>query len=47
MKKTKKPYTFRFNIELIEKIRKLAIREHRELTNYIENLFIKDTNGKK
>ena len=36
----KKNYTWKLEEELVSKIQKLAEKEHRSLTNYIEVMFI-------
>ena len=36
----KKNYTWKLDEDLVSKIQKLAEKEHRSLTNYIEVLFI-------
>ncbi len=36
----KKNYTWKLDEELVSKIQKLAEKEHRSLTNYIEVMFI-------
>lgn len=43
----KKPYSFRFHSKLIEKIRKLGEEENRDLTNFIETIFIMFVKNKK
>lgn len=35
----KKPFTFRLDADLMEQIRKLAVKENRGLTNFIETIF--------
>jgi len=42
MENLKKNYTWRLNIELVAKIKQLAKKEHRSLTNYIENMLFKN-----
>ena len=37
----KKNYTWKLQVEVIEKIQQLAIKEHRSVTNYIELLLIR------
>lgn len=39
----KKNYTWKLEEELVSKIQKLAEKEHRSLTNYIEVMFIDRT----
>ena len=41
----KKNYTWKLEEELVSKIQKLAEKEHRSLTNYIEVMFIKHTSS--
>jgi predicted HicB family RNase H-like nuclease len=37
----KKPYNFRFEEKLIEQVQKLADKDNRTLTNFIETLLMK------
>lgn len=41
----KKNYTWKLEEDLVSKIQKLAEKEHRSLTNYIEVMFIKHTSS--
>jgi len=41
----KKNYTWKLEEELVSKIQKLAEKEHRSLTNYIEVMFIERTSS--
>ena len=38
----KKNYTWKLDEDLVSKIQKLAEKEHRSLTNYIEVMFIRE-----
>lgn len=44
---TKKPYTFRLNKALIEKLRVLANKDNRKLTNFIETILSSFVKNKK
>lgn len=43
----KKPYTFRFDEALINKLRAFAKKENRKLTNFIEQIFTNFVKNKK
>jgi predicted transcriptional regulator len=41
----KKPVTFRFDTELLERARRLAEADHRTLTNYVEIAVLRAVNS--
>lgn len=42
----KKNYTWKLESDVVDKLKLLAQKEHRSLTNYIEYLFINETKRK-
>lgn len=46
MKTTKKPYTFRFDEKMMNKLKSIAVKENRKLTNLIETILINFTKQK-
>lgn len=44
---TKKPFSFRLDVKLMNKLKEIAAKENRKLTNLIETILINYTNKKK